>query len=217
MRKKCLIFDMDGVLVNTEPLHYRVWKQVFGEMGLEIDFEHYKGCIGSTIRTLFDIIEKEYNFQIRDEGLLRRRFDEVKSELIRQEGLPEIEGIRTAVRRLYDEGYTLAVASSSGTKYIEYNIGQLGLLDCFQLLCSGEDVVHPKPAPDIFLKVARVLEVSPKECIVIEDSHNGVLAAKAAGMQCLGFANPDSGDQDLSRADQIFYSFKDDSLFRLLD
>lgn len=84
---------------------------------------------------------------------------------------------------------------------------ELGIDKYFRRMISGELVGHPKPAPDIFLEAARQLQCTPDECIVIEDSRNGSLAAKAAKMTCLGFYNPDSGNQDLSAADEIFTEF----------
>ena len=77
----------------------------------------------------------------------------------------------------------------------------------FDLMYSAERVEHPKPAPDVFLRTAEKMRMRPEECLVIEDSANGVRAAKAAGMICLGFANPGSGEQDLSEADGVFYPF----------
>ena len=86
---------------------------------------------------------------------------------------------------------------------------ELAISQYFDVLFSGERVPNPKPAPDVFLETARRLHADPKECLVIEDSRNGCTAAKAAGMSCLGFQNPDSGIQDLSSADRIFYPFSE--------
>lgn len=203
----CIIFDMDGVLIDSEPLHYKVWKKVFSEYGLTIDFEKYKDCIGSTKSFLYELILKNYGYDCWRNPDLANRFKEVKEQIVKEEGLPEIDGVRKVIHTLHERGYRLAVASSSPLHAIEYTVEKLGLASCFELLCSGEQVKNPKPAPDTFLAVSTKLGISPENCVVIEDSKNGTVAAKAAGMYCLGFANPGSGNQDISAADEIFYPF----------
>lgn len=205
---KCVFFDMDGVLVNTEPLHYEIWKQVFAEQGIQMDYEHYKGCIGSNSNRLCELILQGYGKDFRGNEEILKRFAELKNAHIKAHGLPEIAGARTTVAELRRRGYRLAVVSSSPREYIEYIVEKLGVSDCFEALLSGDKIAHPKPAPDIYLSAAEALEVKPEECAVVEDSENGSRAAKAAGMTCFGFRNPDSGDQDLSAADQVFDSFE---------
>lgn len=202
---KYIIFDMDGVLINTEPLHYKLWTQVFAERGIEIDFEHYKGCIGSTNHTLFNLIEEGYGVRFHEDPTVLTRFKELKNLYIRENGIPPIAGVVDTVAKLKEMGYQLAVASSSMQEYIEICTEKVGIKQYFDILYSAERVARPKPFPDVFLAVADAMGASPEECIVIEDSYNGSRAAKAAGMKCLGFANPDSGNQDLSAADVIFY------------
>lgn len=212
---KYIIFDMDGVLINSEPLHYKIWKQIFAERGLEIDFEYYKGCIGSTLKTLCDLIEEGYGVDFHGDMTLPARFKEVKNEYIDTYGVPQIEGIPQVIGKLKEMGYHLAVASSSPQEYIELCTKKIGIAQYFDILYSAERVARPKPFPDVFLTVAEKMQAKPEECLVIEDSYNGSRAAKAAGMKCFGFANPDSGNQDLSAADSIFYPFG--NLLNVLD
>ncbi len=206
---KAIIFDMDGVLTDTEPLHFEVWKQVFAERGLEIDYEHYKGCIGSTRHFLCELLLKYYGKDFRNDSELPIRFAELKEEFLNKNGIPEIPFAAETVKLLHEKGYILAVASSSPLRYIEFSMKKLGIDSCFSLLFSGEQVKNPKPAPDTFLAAAKQLNLAPKDCIVIEDSSNGSKAAHAAGMYCFGFSNPHSGEQDLSAADQIFHDFRE--------
>ncbi|MBE6971337.1 MAG: HAD family phosphatase [Ruminococcaceae bacterium] len=204
---RVLLFDMDGVLLNSESLHFRIWTQIFAERGLAIDFDHYKGCIGSTVAHLMELIYQGYGMDFRGDESLRVRFAQLKEEYIRTHGVPAVDGAVETIRALHAQGYRMAVASSSPQHYIELCTSAMGVADCFEVLFSGERVKRPKPAPDIFLAAAAQMGVSPDWCTVIEDSFNGSRAAKAAGMDCLGFANPDSGAQDLSAADRIFYPF----------
>lgn len=205
---KGIIFDMDGVLINTEPLHYRVWKKTFQEKGLEIEYKHYKGCIGSTVGYLLDLIQKYYGVDFHDDPDLVPLQRKNKAEMIAKEGFPTIPGVPQMLRRVYESGFLMAVASSSPDVYINQVVEMLEVKKYFQVLCSGENVKNPKPAPDVFLKAAKELELSPDECLVIEDSTNGCRAAKAAGMICLGYHNPDSGDQDLSIADGVIDDYE---------
>lgn len=206
---KLILFDMDGVLTDTEPLHYHCWKQAFMENGIDLDYETYKPCIGSTREFLCNLILKAYGIDFRKDPSVRDRMNELKAQYIDQNGLPQIDGVEEVVRTLYERGYTLAVVSSSPLESIQFNMETLELSQYFSLLFSCEQVPHPKPAPDGFLEAASRLQIPPEKCLVIEDSYNGICSAKAAGMTCLGFQNPGSGDQDLYAADQIFHSFRD--------
>ena len=117
--ERVLLFDMDGVLLNSESLHFRLWTQIFAEHGLTIDFEHYKGCIGSTVAHLMDLIYQGYGADFRNDTSLRVRFAQLKEEHIRAHGVPSVEGAVETIRALHERGYRMAVASSSPQHYIE--------------------------------------------------------------------------------------------------
>ena len=103
----------------------------------------------------------------------------------------------------------MAIASSSSPELIREVIRRLGIAKYFRELVSGDEVARPKPNPDVYLTAAKKIGADPSECVVLEDSHNGVLAAKSAGMFCIGFRSPHSGNQDLSTADIIVNSIRD--------
>lgn len=205
---KGIIFDMDGVLINTEPVHYRVWKEAFSQRGLEIDYEHYKECIGSTQDFLLDVIQKNYGADYHGDEKLLEEVRALKARKVEEEGVPLIEGVPEMLDKLKAAGYTMAVASSSPQGYIQKVLREIRLDNYFQLLYSGERVENPKPAPDIFLRVAEKLGLDPKECVVVEDSANGCRAAKAAGMVCIRYDNPDSGTQDLGIEDAVIGDYR---------
>lgn len=206
---KGIIFDMDGVLINSEPLHYQCWKEALKRRGIELEYEVYKPCIGSTIGFLMELLSESYGVNPKDENLVRE-MGKVKEEHIAHNGYaPLIAFVPELLKRLKDAGYLLAIASSSPEKYIRAVTKAHKIEDYFTVLCSGENVRHPKPAPDVFLKAASMLGLSPEECLVIEDSKNGCCAAKDAGMVCIGFQNPDSGQQDLSTAGIIVEGFEE--------
>lgn len=204
---KAVIFDMDGVLVDTEPLHYRINEMVLQDMGHELPFDYYKQFIGSTKTHMWLTVIRDYGLDKTPDQLNELVYKK-ENEIIEQEGFPKISGAKQLVSSLKDAGFRLAVASSSSPDIIIKMTQGVEVYEYFDEFVSGETVAHPKPAPDVFLKAAECLGVLPEECLVIEDSKNGVCAAKAAGMACLGFANPGSGEQDLSLADYLFESYE---------
>lgn len=206
---KGIIFDMDGVLINSEPFHYRAWKETLKGRNIDLDYKVYRGCIGSTIDYLMKILHDHYGIPLEDVSL-RREMNEKKDELIKKEGYPPlIPYVKEFLHRLSEGGYQLAVASSSPLSYIERVTDHWGIQKYFQKLVSGESVKNPKPAPDVFLKAAKELGLSPQECIVIEDSEKGCIAAKNAGITCIGYHNPDSGKQDLGSAYMIIEGYEE--------
>lgn len=236
---KAVIFDMDGVLVDSEPLHYEINKLTAERYcGIILDDEYYKQYIGTTVFSMWEKIKKDFGFDGFSAQELFDLSEGIKEELVSVNGYPEVKGAVSFVKSLVGK-FKLAVASSSSLVNIEKNMKTLGLLEekildedslfagedllneggsfdyknslrkvtIFDKLVSGTTVANPKPAPDVFLKAALELGVEPNECIVIEDSSNGAKAAKAAGMACVGFLNPSSGEQDLSMADYLFEEF----------
>ena len=179
---KGIIFDMDGVLINSEPFHYQVWKEALKKRGITLDYEIYKPCIGSTVQVLMQILHEHYGVDEKDDSL-PLEVKSLKQEMIEKQGYPPlIPYVKDMLERFHEAGYQMAVASSSPQAYIENVTSYWGISPYFQVLVSGEHVEHPKPAPDIFLKTADILGLLPEECLVIEDSENGCRAAKAAGM-----------------------------------
>ena len=211
---KGIIFDMDGVLINSEPFHYRVWKETLKERGVDLDYDIYKDCIGSTMGFLMGILHKHYGISFQDSSLVRE-MRKKKEELMKKEGYPPlIPYVKELLQKLARQGYRMAVASSSPQLYIEevtrhWEIGQY-----FDKLVSGESVEKPKPAPDVFLKAAGELGLRPEECMVVEDSENGCRAARNAGITCMAYYNPDSGKQDLGSAYMVIEGYEEiDSAF----
>ncbi len=216
---KAVIFDMDGVLVDSEPVHFAAnYKMLKDKFGIELQYEDYRQYIGSTIEKIWKFFREKYKLLNYSWSELMDMAEKVLAEMVEKNGYPEIKGVVDLVKNLKKEGYLLAVASSSPMSKIDRNLKQLGLYDVFDKKISGMELENPKPSPDIFQKAANLLSVKESECIVIEDSKNGVLAAKAAGMACLGFVNPNSGNQDLSKADYLFEDFLsiDESFIRMV-
>jgi HAD superfamily hydrolase (TIGR01509 family) len=132
-----------------------------------------------------------------------------KIKILQALTIEPIEGIGDLILNLKSQHIPIGLASSSPRTFIEAVLRKFNLLEHFDCIVSGEEVDKGKPAPDVYLEAAKLLETDAGQCVVIEDSKNGVAAAKAAGMRCIGFVNPNSGNQDLSKSDLTVHSIRD--------
>jgi HAD superfamily hydrolase (TIGR01509 family) len=211
---EAVIFDMDGVLIDSEPISAEINMKLFNEWGLNVTQEEYDSYIGTNSYFMWDSIKSRHNLLDASEDLIKKQrlnyFNYLKTMVIEP-----IEGIRELIEDLNKNRMKLAVASSSPLNIIEHVVKTFGFDKYFDAIVTGDNVEKSKPEPDIFLYAAKVLGVDPKSCIVIEVSHNGVTAARSAGMKCIGFKNPNSGNQDLSIADKIITSYKEIDINKL--
>lgn len=201
-----ILFDMDGVLVDSEPLHLEVEEAIFEELGINISKEEHFSYVGMAPLEVWTTIRRRYDLEIPAKRLFQLE-QERKFALFQKREVSLVEGVLPLLQQLHEKGYPIALASSSPRRIIELFVEKTGVGDFFRFLISAEEVERGKPAPDIFLAAAERLGCSASDCLVIEDSANGVQAAKAAGMYCIGFQNPNSGYQDLSVADRVVESF----------
>lgn len=205
---KAVIFDMDGVIIDSEPLHYKIFMNYTKtKFGFTISDEEYDTFIGTTNLHMFSKLKEKYKIESDINTLLQEYEDKCVEFLMSEKDEKPISGVDILVKKLYEKNIKLALASSSPKKQIHIVLDMFSLSDYFAKKVSGQEVEKGKPAPDIFLRAAELLGVLPEECLVFEDSRNGVLAAKTAGMKCIAFYNPNSGKQDLSYADKIIKSF----------
>ena len=211
-----LIFDMDGVLVDSEPLHFAVEREVFADLGLHIDAHEHHALVGMTPLHIWQVLRERYQLEATAEELKQQEADR-KMHHFEQQEIPLVEGVDRLLERLRTEEIPLALASSSPRRIIELFIRKTDTARFFTFTISGEEVPEGKPAPDIFLEAARRLKVPPERCTVIEDSHNGLRAALAAGMRAVGFQNPHSGQQDLGEAHLRIDRFSEENLERILN
>lgn len=204
---KAVIFDMDGVIIDSEPLHMEATKQTLKEFDVFPDTAYLEKFVGSTTERMYETMIQDYNIPVALEDLLA--IDHVKCKAVyEKEGMPQVPGVVSLIKKLYKSGIKLAIASSSPLKRIELVAHTFGITKYFHKFISGTAVSNPKPAPDIFLKALKELGVNNKETVIIEDSSNGCLAAKTAGIACVGFLNPSSGNQDLYAANVAVESFE---------
>ena len=180
------IFDCDGTLADSMPIHYAAFLKAFELMGVEVELteEVYYGLAGVPIHEFAAYLNKRYGLQIDS-----HRLDEVKNKYYR-ESLDLVQPVPAVVNVLRDAVGKLGIAvASGGTRHcVSRTLEILGITDCVDAMVTAEDVQRGKPAPDIFLKSAELLGVDPKSCLVFEDAGLGIEAAHAAGMQAVHVA-----------------------------
>lgn len=197
---EAIIFDMDGTLVDSEALHFEAWKQTLEVHGVkQFPFSDFISYVGASNEKLAaDYIESD--------GLgadivqLVQEKQVIYLEMISD--IKPLNGVVTMINR-FVEIYRLAVASSSDCVELEKILLTLGLSSCFEQVVGGDMVAHKKPSPEIYLKTADLLSLVSHQCVAVEDSESGLVAAKDAGMFVIAVPNTWSRDHDFSRADLV--------------
>jgi len=204
-----VIFDMDGVIVDTEPVHRYAYYKQFEELDIEVTETMYTSFTGFSTRNTFQTLKEQFQLTHEVEDLIQRKRNIFNDAFDTKEDLELLDGVRTLIEDLHQNGIQLILASSASKVTIDRVFTRFGLHDFFTHIVSGEDFPKSKPHPAIFEHAAS-LSTAPKEnCIVIEDSTNGVRAAKAAGIYCVGYVSEHSKDQHLDEADLVINHFKE--------
>jgi len=196
---QAVIFDMDGVLVDSQPLHFQIDIQALAAAGCAANQPLVERYTGLSNPDRWPRYKRDLGLKPAVDELIRLHTN-IAMAAFSQEPLTAIPGVRELLALLRAHHLPLALASSSSREMIALVLRRLDLTDFFSVAVSGEEVAAGKPAPDIFLRAAEKLGKTPGCCLAVEDSGNGVLAAQRAGMACLGYVNPHSGAQDLSPA-----------------
>ena len=189
-----VLFDMDGVVIDTEKLYTRFWMEAAADLGHPMTLTQ-----ALQMRSLGSIesqakLDSFFGSGVLEYDVLRNRRIELMEAFIAEHGIEEKKGIRELLACLKEKGIPCAITSSSSIPLIRRHLGDLGLLDGFTALCSGKDVPRGKPAPDIYLHGAATLGIAPEDCLAIEDSPAGIEAAWRAG--CMAGIVPDQDQPD---------------------
>jgi beta-phosphoglucomutase len=210
-----VIFDMDGVIVDTEPVHHYAYNQHFTELNIEVSNEMYASFTGNSTRNVFQKLKESFKLEHEVEDLILRKRHLFNNAFDTKPDLELIDGVHKLIQNLYSNNTQLIVASSASKSTINRVFNRFDLHQYFTHIVSGEDFPKSKPDPAIFLHAAS-LSIAPKEnCIVIEDSTNGIKAAKAAGIYCIGYDSVNSKLQDYSLADRVISHFDEVSYDKL--
>jgi beta-phosphoglucomutase len=203
----CVIFDMDGVIIDSELLHKKAYYETFISLGLEVSEELYNTLTGSSTINAFQRLIAHFNLDEDPNELVLQKRKRYVNFFENDPALHLVKGVEDIIKYFYDKGIILILASSSAMVNIDRVFNRFDLNQYFTAKISGADLTESKPHPEIFEKAA-VLGNTPREnCIVIEDSDNGVKAANDAGIFVFGYQNPMAPDQTLENANIIITDF----------
>lgn len=205
-RIAAVIFDMDGVLLDSEPLHLLATQAALGARGRGYSERDNRAFVGATDRELFRVLRILFDLDADTEALVAAKTAHLIA-LVRARPRP-MPGVPSVPRALREAGFDLGLASASGRAVIRTVLERLGLDDAFRVVVSADEAPRGKPAPDVFTMTARRLGVDPGHCLVVEDSRNGVLAAKAAGMTVAAIPCAATSHEDFSPADLVLPSLE---------
>lgn len=207
MSLKAVLFDMDGVIVDTEPLHTKAYYRVFEHLGLNITDEYFATCTGESTKNVFARLIQNFDLshEISDLVNLKRQyfkqlFDEDRSFDL----LPGVEDLFKAYR---ENNIELVLASSASMNTIKWVFDKFDLTQYFKAKISGDELKASKPHPEIFNIAAQLADCKKHECMVIEDSTNGILAAHRAEIFCAAYRSKNTHQQDYSLANMVVDSF----------
>jgi HAD superfamily hydrolase (TIGR01509 family) len=202
-----IIFDMDGVLVDSEPLGFEAMRRVMARQGVAYTHADNDEFVGRTTLEECQVLTARHRLAT-DPRELTGEYVDILVGLIREQPRP-LPGVPGVLESLKAAGYRMALASSADLAVIAENVSALRLERFFEVIVSGTQVARGKPAPDVFVETARQLRMSPAACLVVEDSRNGLLAAKAAGMACAVIPCSSTRHQDFREADHFLQALWD--------
>ena len=202
-RFAAVVFDMDGVLVDSEPVHLEsTIRMMRDDFGISFTSNDNREFLGSTDRQMYLTLKARHGLAPSLEDLIARR-KSLYVSLLDEWGIPWRDGMREFIAELPSRGLKVALASSALRHVAELTLNGGDIARHFSAIVTGDDIPAPKPSPEIYQEAARRLAIDPAKCIAIEDTDVGVRAAKAAGMTAIAFPTPSTADMDFSPADHI--------------
>lgn len=200
---------MDGVLVNSEPLHHEVSLVHYKDLNIEVTDDIFATFTGNSNKMIYQKLKDRFELQQEIEDLILAKNNLFIDAFDKKEDLELMPGVKDLIIDLHKNGVQLIVASSSEMEIINKVFERFDLNQYFTHKVSGNDFPESKPNPAIFLKAASYSKAPIEECVIIEDSTNGIKAAKAAGIYCIAYKSEGVDSQDQSLADVIIYDYKD--------
>ena len=204
---QCVIFDMDGVIIDSEEIHKKAYYETFNSLGVDVSEELYKTMTGSSTINAFQKLVKHFNLNDIPEELVLQKRKRYVNYFENDPTLALVHGVKELIQFLNKQNLTLVLASSSAMVNINRVFSRFDLNQYFTAKISGADLTASKPHPEIFEKAAILGGVSKEQCIVIEDSDNGIKAANDAGIFVVGYENPLVSDQTLKDANLIIRDY----------
>jgi HAD superfamily hydrolase (TIGR01509 family) len=198
MAIQAVIFDIDGLMLDSERVSQKSWSQVMKAAGYHLSDEIYLKMIGRTEKDVKHILADAYGADFPFEEMYRQREDRFR-EMIARDGIPLKPGLIDLLAQVDALGLKKAVASSTYCTLAELKLSSAGIRDYFQVVITGDEVVNGKPAPDLFLAAAKKIGIDPQNCLVLEDSQAGIQAAHAAGMVSILVPDMQPVEDEVSR------------------
>lgn len=206
---RTVIFDMDGVIVDTEPVHRYAFFRHFNELGINVSDAEYATFTGSSTKNVYQRLKDEYGLTAGVDELMARKREFFNRAFDEKPDLYLLGTVRALIEDLHAHGLQLILASSASKSTIGRVMQRFDLYPYFDYTISGEDFTYSKPDPAIFEYAASLAVGSKRECVIIEDSTNGIAAGKAAGIYCIGYDSEHSAMQDLRQADMVIHDFSE--------
>lgn len=204
-----VIFDMDGVIVDTEPVHKYAYYQHFKLLEIDVSAEMFATFTGNSTKNVFEKIKDHFGIEDDIDNLVQKKRSLFNAAFDTKEDLFLLEGVENLIKQFHQNGIQLILASSSSKVTISRVFNRFNLHHYFSHIVSGEDFQQSKPNPAIFLEAVRLSNSKKENCIVIEDSTNGIKAAHAAGIFCVGYRSVNSKKQDYSLANIVIDNFEE--------
>ena len=200
MKLRAVLFDHDGTLVDSEPIHYQLWVQVLRRYGVTISEEVFNSvCAGMpTLANAVDLV-KRYNLPVQAENLAEEKHT-ITKEFLAENAYPLMPGVQKAIQALIKQGLTLAIVTGANQHSVGATVRTYSFDRHFAYVISADDVQKSKPAPDCYLLALEKLGLRPEECLAIEDTEHGLRAASQAGIPCLVLPTELSMNHDFSLA-----------------
>ena len=205
----CVIFDMDGVIIDSEAIHKKAYYETFASVGVTVSDQLYKTLTGASTINAFQKLVAHFNLNADAEDLVLAKRKRYVDYFENDPTLHLVDGVEEIIKYFYNKGFVLILASSSAMVNIDRVFNRFDLNQYFSGKISGADLKASKPHPEIFEKAALLAKIPKENCVVIEDSDNGVKAANDAGIFVFGYRNPLAADQTLEKADYVIHHFSE--------
>ncbi len=216
MAIKGLIFDFDGLILDTETPDYETWEEIYQGYEAHLPFQLWADYAGMywNIGGIIDNLEEQAGRKLDRDAVWQHKMKLYRQRVLEEEARP---GVISYLDAAVQMGLRTAIATSSDRTWIGDHLGRIGLVERFETICTADDVDRTKPDPDLFLLALKRLGLQPDEAIVFEDTVNGITAAKAAGCYAVAVPNPTTRALDFSQADLVISSMADMPLKELIE